>query len=199
MLGDTPDPSESTHKNVPGALRRGCSYSVPIRLPHLYPPAKVRILSEPCKFSARKFRLRTLCLPSGWNIMEPTAAPPCASQTLIIYTIGNTRRRQHPTVITSMRSPDHSSQERVCSGSPGFGAEPHPAHMVAPISGTPARFLPENLQESGKRCIFVPENPTARPNGQECQSPERILRKAAHVTAYDQPRRGFFMPSTARP
>lgn len=61
----------------------------------------------------------------------------------------------------------------------------------SPIKRTWCRYPSKNLEDPGKRCIFAPENPTARPTGQECQPPERILRNAAQLTAFDQPRWGF--------
>ena len=51
----------------------------------------------------------------------------------------------------------------------------------------------KNFVSSGKSRIFAPNQLAYRPIGKECRHPERILRKAAHVTAYDQPRRVFFV------
>lgn len=67
----------------------------------------------------------------------------------------------------------------------------------SPIRRTWCRYPSKNLEDPGKRCIFAPENPTARPTGQECQPPERILRNAAQLTAFDQPRWGFFVSTHA--
>lgn len=71
-----------------------------------------------------------------------------------------------------------------------WGRAPSSAHGIA-HQRPPLQISARKFAGTREKMYLCTENPTARPNGQECHSPERILRKAAHVTAYDQPRRGF--------
>lgn len=170
---------------------RTSSYSVPIRLRNLYPPAKVRKLLETAKFSARKLQIENppaltrLEYPYPCQDTTIRVRYPCKrASPLIIYTIVKTPLGE-PTESTSAQ-PDHSRPERALRVLRGSGGWPPSA---APIHHRVLKLL-KCLQDSKKIPTFALENPTARPNGPECRKhPERILRKVAHVTTVDQPRR----------
>ena len=129
------------------------------------------------------------------------------SQTLIIYTIGNTRRRHHPTVITHTYIPMESlwspygvdcynspcaspdiPAKRGREGSPGFGAEPHQAHMV--------QISTEKFGGSREKmylCTREPDSPTNRPG---MSTPREDLAQRCSADSLRPTSMGFFCVHT---
>ena len=132
---------------------------MPIRLRNLYPPAKVRKLLETAKFSARKLQIENppalarLEYHCPYQDTTIRVRYPCKrASPLIIYTIVKTPLGE-PTESTSAQ-PDHSSQERVCSGSPGSGAGPRSVKSAEMLAG---------FKENAYLCPREPDSPTKRP------------------------------------
>lgn len=169
---------------------RTSSYSVPIRLRNLYPPAKVRKLLETAKFSARKLQIENppaltrLEYPYPCQDITIRVRYPCErASSLIIYTIVKTPLGE-PTESTSAQ-PDHSRPERASRVLRGLGLAPGVLNLL------------KCLQDSKKMPIFALENPTARPNGPECRMAPREDLAQGGTRDHRRPtsKGAFFMPS----